>query len=274
MSCPSEEAWFLAELGDVTVNERDAMLAHRQGCAVCRAAHERQRQLLDDLEAAPELQASEHEFVERVMAECATGAASGSSAPAARMRRLLPWATGLLAAAAAVTLALMPAQHEDVGEHMQARGGNAGASVPLSSASADVYLARGATLQRLADATLGTGDRLAVRVVNKTPEKRYFMAFAIDAAGDVHWLFPAYEDATKNPEAPELPAQQEARVLPETVELIAPAEGKLRMVSMLTERRLNVKEVEGRLQSLPKLPLARVFPESQLREWSCTWQNR
>lgn len=270
MSCPTEEAWLLAELGDVTVNTRDAMLAHRQGCAGCRVLHERQKELIGDLEAAPKLELSEAEFVSRVMAECATSGARGLVV--SRSRRVAPWATGFLAAAAAVLLAVLPMRRDEASDQVRARGGNAGAR--LAEASADVYLARGTTLQRLADTTLGTGDRLAVRTVNKSSEKRYFMAFVIDAVGEVHWLFPAYEDAASNPEAPELPAQQEARVLPETVELVAPAAGKLRVVSMLTDRRLNVKEVEGRLQSLPKLPLARVFPESDLREWNCTWRAR
>jgi hypothetical protein len=273
VSCPTEEAWLLAELGDVTVNARDAMLAHRQGCPACREANARQKLLLRDLEAPPTLAVSEDEFVARVMADCAATETRRSTASTTRTRRLLPWATGFLAAAAAVTLAFLPARHEDAGEQVRARGGKAGAPVQVPVASADVYLARGATLQRLGDATLSTGDRLAVRVMNKTPEKHYFMAFVIDAAGDVHWLFPAYDDAAKNPEAPELPAQQEARVLPETVELVAPAEGKLRVVSMLTDRRMNVKEVEARLLSLPSAPLARVFPESNLREWTCTWRK-
>jgi hypothetical protein len=189
-------------------------------------------------------------------------------------RRVLPWATGLLAAAAALLLVFLPRRDQDLSEQLQARGGKVTSSAAIGAASADVYLARGKTLQRLGDAALRSGDRLALRTVNQTASARFFMAFAIDAAGDVHWLFPAYNDAGENPEALELNAHQVARVLPETVELVDPAEGKLRVVSMLSERRLNVKEVEGRLRSLPAAPLDRVFPESTLREWTCMWRAR
>ena len=39
---------MLAELGEVTVNLREAMLAHQRSCAACRMAQERQLLLLDD----------------------------------------------------------------------------------------------------------------------------------------------------------------------------------------------------------------------------------
>jgi hypothetical protein len=56
--------------------------------------------------------------------------------------------------------------------------------------------------------------------------------------------------------------------------LVESAEGALRVVSMLSDRRMNVNEVEGRLLSLPKAPLTRVFPEATLREWNCMWRKR
>jgi hypothetical protein len=273
VNCPSEETWLLAELGDVTVNTRDAMLTHEQDCAACRALRVRLRQLLEDLAVPPPFQVAD-EFVAKVMAGCAADGERSRAARGQAWRRTLPWTGGLLAIAAAFALAWLPAKNDGVDGQLRARGGNQALPLQVGALSADVFLARGKTLQRLGDATLGNGDRLAVRVVNQTSEARFFMAFAIDAAGDVHWLFPAYSNAAENPEASELLAYQAARVLPETVELLGTAEGALRVVSLLSDRRMNVKEVEGRLLSQPKTPLTRMFPESTLREWNCMWRRR
>ncbi len=159
-------------------------------------------------------------------------------------------------------------------DRRQARGGSRERGGAAAVASADVFLARGAILSPLAGAQLHGGDRLAVRVTNKAAQRRFFMAFAIDAKGEVHWVYPAYLDAHTNPEAPALSARQAARMLPETVELADVAEGTLRVVSMVSERRMTVREVEDRLASLPTGALPHVFPESMIREWRCTWQRR
>ena len=107
MKCPSDDVWLIAELGEVTVNARAAMEEHRAQCPACRATYERQRRMLSDLSARPALPGSAEGFVDQVMARCTaeTGAAAASATPAARAR-WLPWAGGLVLAAASRMLLL------------------------------------------------------------------------------------------------------------------------------------------------------------------------
>lgn len=273
MSCPNEQAWLIAELGDVTVNEREALVKHAHSCPVCTVARERQQRLLADLTALPRLGGSAEAFLAGVVARTREAGAVAPAAARSRSTRVL-WPTlAMLSVAAALALVCLPSRDDGVADRIQARGGKAD-KLAERAASADVFVARGKTLASLRDATLHEGDRLAVRILNPSAEPSFLMAFAIDARGDVHWLYPAYSDAASNPESLALGETDAPLVLRETVELDHPAPGMLRVVSLVSRKRMSVLEVEKRLADRPGKPLASMFPESSLREWKCTWSAR
>jgi hypothetical protein len=265
---------LIAELGDATVNEREALLKHAQTCAICAAARARQQSLIADLAAPPRLQESAQDFLAGVVARTTQPRAETAHASRPRTARMLWPGLAVLSVAAALALLCLPSGDRGDTERVQARGGNSGPVAERATASADVFLAEGKTLTSLTAATLHAGDRLAVRFSNPSTQAAYLLAFAIDSRDEVHWIFPAYSDGATNPRSLALAETRAPVMLPETVELDQPAPGALRVVSIVSRSSTTVLEVEKLLAARRGQPLERVFPESSLREWRCTWSAR
>jgi hypothetical protein len=73
----------------------------------------------------------------------------------------------------------------------------------------------------------------------------YLLAFVVDARGTVHWLYPAYTDASEDPASLLLPPRSEDTPLSDTVVLDTPAQGPARLVTVLSREPLHVSDIES-----------------------------
>jgi hypothetical protein len=209
-----------------------------------------------------------------------------------RSRPRLAFATGTLAAAAAAVWLVArphtdarppasgapePSQEPSITGTFTPRGAAAGERTAGDRLSAEILLVREGRLQPLRGAAVRRSDALAVRVTNLSGSDAHVMAFAWDAAGDVHWLYPAYLDARTNPRSVPIAAGARDRLLGDVVQPDAPRAGPLRLVTLVAGRALTVKEVEARLaatpaRTRPTADIAALFPGVIAREWSARWE--
>jgi hypothetical protein len=95
----------------------------------------------------------------------------------------------------------------------------------------------------------------------------YVMVFAVDAAQAVHWIQPAWLDATQDPASVELAHAPAESALPSATVLEAPAPGPLRVITLVSPTPLRVSQIEP-LRG-PDLELARLrarFPDVEAAE--------
>jgi hypothetical protein len=138
---------------------------------------------------------------------------------------------------------------------------------------------RDGRLHALSGRTLSSTDSFAVRYVNPTRQTQYLAAFALDAAGAVHWIFPEYVDAATDPASIALAPSEQERLLPQVVAPDQPAQGPMRVFTLLTREPASVKPIESALRNAPAgVPAAdaliRLYPGALIREWSCSWDVR
>lgn len=142
----------------------------------------------------------------------------------------------------------------------QARGGRAPGGLARRS-GAEILIVRGSVLLGSAPApiardastpgalpppdTLRADDGLAVRVTNlEAGAPVYLLAFAVDAAGATHWLYPAYLDAATDPAAVVVEPGARQKLLGEVTALTDVAPGPVRLVTVLSFEARRVKDVE------------------------------
>jgi hypothetical protein len=288
MSCPSADTLLLDELGELPVNHREAVRAHVDGCRRCLAERTALQATMADLRSS-RADDDGSPFSARVVA----AARSMPQAPRAiprRGRARAPFLTAALAAAIVVAVWLVPRRGADVRPKivdevsdeterpiagtLAARGG------PSSGErlSAEILLVRDGRLLPLAGRAMRKSDALAVRVTNLSDSDMHVMAFAWDAAGDVHWLYPAYLDERTNPRSVPIAAGSKPRLLGDVVQPDAPHAGPLRLVTLFAVSPLTVKDVEARLAQMPArqrrtAEMAALFPGVIAREWSARWEG-
>jgi hypothetical protein len=270
MRCFSNQELVKAELGELTLNQVSSLNGHAAVCYRCAQARQAIRQLTEDL--APSRQPAEDDgFVERVML-----AREIAPRVEAARRRYVPW----FAAAALVLLvagtAKLVADHAGHQESWTARGRRGGANPSLRMPASEVLVMRGSQLLPLSGRSLSPSDAFAVRYVNPTDQTQYLAAFAVDAAGTVHWIFPEYVDATTDPSSIPLASGKDEQLLPQVVAPEKPAPGPMRVVTLTSPAPATVKHVESALRDAPPglsagRALSRLFPNALIREWSCTW---
>jgi hypothetical protein len=273
MRCYSNQALVKAELGELTINQLSTMAEHATACHRCAQARTAIRQLTADLARSPE-PTHDDSFVERVMAARETA----PSTPSARRWRA-PWfaaAAVVLLVAGTVKLVMDHAGHK---ESWTARGRAGGSNASLRTPASEVLLMRGGQLLPLSGQSLSPADAFAVRYVNPTDDTHYLAAFAVDAAGTVHWIFPDYVDAATDPPSIPLAAAKDERLLPQVVAPENPAPGPMRVVTLTSRQPATVKRIEGALREAPPgmsagRTVARLFPNALIREWSCSWNAR
>jgi len=120
---------------------------------------------------------------------------------------------------------------------LRAKGG-----APSPTYTTSYFVSRGGTVARLED-TVRADDALLVAYTNLGPAPaRALAVFAVDARGEVFFLYPAHTDPTRSPSsiAIEPGAQNE---LPDAVRH-AYAPGPLRLVSLFTLAPVSVDEIE------------------------------
>lgn len=265
-ACPTEDELIALLDGEATENRAAALRAHLAGCAQCQRAQAALEALTRAL-AAPVHRAPSPDAVAKIMRRIEVETPTG--APAKKAARRLPWAPlGAIAAAAAVAALWIGARAMNRDHDVfAARGGAASASLQRD---VGVFIHRaGERLEPLAAAEVVTKDTAyAVSYVNLSPAgSAFLMVFAVDAAGEVHWIQPAYLDAADDPGAVALEHAEVDEPLPEAAVFDAPAPGPLRLVSMVCPRPLRVSQIEALAPSaLDLASLHARFPGAVIQE--------
>jgi hypothetical protein len=258
MSCPSDERLFETVDGEPA---DPALLQHVQDCPVCArkaAAFERLRGEVASPQAG---RGRGDDFLAGVMAEVSR------ERPVSSRRRLIASVATVAAVAVAAPLVWMARRPFDDGT-MVARGGPAARA---DAARVSVYVLRGQHLRPLTSGPLDSDDQFVVRWSNPGRKPRYFMVLAQDAAGDIHWLFPAHQDPAQDPRSvPMAPGRVDVRV-EEMAAPDGPAPGPFRVITLVTDEPVAVSQIERRLASAAPDRPARL--PGAVEEWPCQWRG-
>jgi hypothetical protein len=270
MNCPNEKRLVQAELGEVTLNESELLDRHLAGCPRCAQRRNELRQMAADL-ARPSAVAADA-FVAAVMAR------RGTAPVLARIHRPTLVRFAWLSAAAVILLGLGIEIHSRR-EHghndtFAARGRHH--DVQAEQPTTEILAVRGQQLRPIESQPLSNGDAFAVRYVNPGADRYYLAAFALDAAGSVHWIYPEYADGATDPESIPLPTAPQETLLPQVVEPDHPAGGPMQIIALVAQEPVSVKRVEAALREAPSgAPIAqvlgRIIVYPLIREWRSSW---
>jgi len=153
-------------------------------------------------------------------------------------------------AAAAALLGLVPAAWYGTGVHDRFTPRGGGASTSASWLKRQV----GVELHRLdaPEAPFPTGASVVasarwLAVVRNADLQRdgYALVFAVDAAGEIHWLYPAHLSDTADEPSLRIPAATAQRAASEAVELEGAVDGPATFFVVVTAEPRRVSEVEG-----------------------------
>lgn len=93
---------------------------------------------------------------------------------------------------------------------------------------------------------------------------RYLMIFALDAAGEVRWFHPAYEQAGTDPESIPITVTSGDAVLPAVIHH-HPGEGPLELYALFTHGPLRTSSVEAWLSARPARSSSVLAPDGRLQ---------
>lgn len=103
------------------------------------------------------------------------------------------------------------------------------------------------TARPLPGGVVRAGDKLVFRYASGGPDPfGFLMVFAVDAAQDIHWYYPAYETAGSDPASVAIRGDGGAAALPDAIEHPLPA-GPLVFYGVFTRTPLRVVDVERRV---------------------------
>ncbi len=106
----------------------------------------------------------------------------------------------------------------------------------------------GAPRPLVAGARLGPNDGIVVRARNGNRTLTVYLAvFGVDSRGTVHWFTPVWFDPTETPRSIALPPGESVGAPPEAVAPVAPAPGRLRVITLVTREAQDVRQVESLL---------------------------
>lgn len=273
MKCPSEETLLRLQLGEISVNLARSVEGHVALCPACQSLLSSQRQLLEDLAAKDADLEADEAFVQRVLNSCVKATPAHRED---RWGRWIPWTTTFAVAAAAVLCVggylLSGGRHRN--EFAARRAAHSDSSnEEFVEVGAEVLVVHGSTSLPVQGASARPGDGFAIRYWNKTRQTKYLAAFAMDAKGVVHWLYPAYSVAGSEPvSVPLLPS--EARLLDDVVEPDAPEPGEMQVVVIVSTSQLEVKtlDIEVERDGFDAL-IRRISGEASVKQWHCTWSR-
>lgn len=235
VTCPGVDELLRMLDGEVAERRAATLRLHVESCPACGGELRRGQRLLNRI-AAP-LEGTRPADVEGVMRRL------GSRPPPRPAPPRWAVATAALSALAACLLAfvLLPGRGE---EGFQARG-----AVTAEEWTHQVgvnFYAVEPKPRRLERSTPVSRDTPLLGVYRNldTTGPVYLLAFAVDAQGTVHWLYPAYTEATQDPASVLLPTRHEDTPLSETVVLDTPAQGPARLVTVLSREPLHVSDIE------------------------------
>ncbi len=236
--CPKPEELLRLIDGELTENRGSRLRSHLSTCRSC----------------AQELEAQER-LVARIAATVdglpSPGAAQAvlrrlDAAAAPRPRDLPRWRAALLCAGGLATVAALafvalPRGARDGGEFR-----TRGAAVAWTSKVGIEVWALEATPRKLAaGARVAQGTAFVASYSNVDTAPAHLLAFALDGEGEVHWLYPGYEDASTDPAAVRLEPRHVQQALPEAVALEGVPVGPLRIVWIISRGPLRVSSVEA-----------------------------
>jgi hypothetical protein len=153
-------------------------------------------------------------------------------------------------------------------EPFAARGGPSAPSLNrhvgvelLSAGQPPVLLRPGAALRRTTP--------LFARYRNLGEAPAFLLLFAQDAAGELHWLYPAYLSPGDDPRSVALPPSARDTAMAEAVMLEHPAPGPLTVFALVSSEPLRVLDVEQLGAGLlTEARLRARWPEAALTHWT------
>jgi hypothetical protein len=158
--------------------------------------------------------------------------------------RRRPWLLGggVLVLAAAAGILLIPRLSKDQGT-FSPRGGDV---VPWTQkVGAEVFVLDDALVKLEAGARVSPGVALVASYHNVDKAPAYLMVFGRDVRGELHWVYPGFEDAKKDPESVRLLPLQARQVLPDGVALDDLPAGELELLCLITREPLHVSQIEA-----------------------------
>jgi len=166
-----------------------------------------------------------------------------------------PFVVGPLLAVAAVMIAVGVAWRAPAAPaEWTARGGAPGADNPIRHVLLRFGRVSGGRFAALGEgARLGREDVLAAEVGHTGRKPLFLLAFLVDAKGERHWIYPAYELGAAPPSAEPLPVADGPRPLSTMTRIDGPAAGPARLLGIVLPTRESVDFVE----SAPVADLAR-----------------
>lgn len=249
MSCAIDELELIAWLdGETTENRSLALARHAAECADCAVTVAALRRIRHRVKAPEAVDGDE------LLARLAGRLEREAGPPrATRRRRTVTWAVaaGGVSAAAAAALWIVPRIAEPT--DLRARGAPmvlVGQGLSPSRVAATIYRAprgnEGASVLRDGD-VVPASRGLAFRITNRHQFAVHLMLAGVDAAGVVHWFYPAWDDPSSDPEALVIPADTTSMALPDAVVPEGAAPGRMRILTLVSRSSLHVREVERRL---------------------------
>lgn len=268
MTCPKEDVLIALGDGELAESQARAVRAHVEGCSRCRAELAELATLSGDLRAeVPGALGgkSVEAFADDVIAQL--------DRPRTELRRPARWSrwsrwSMALAACVALPLAALAVVkstkpvHPSDGDEFTARGTTSARS---PNGTSRTLLRFGCIVDKSFQpidegAQLDADALLAAEVGNTEGAPRFLLAFLIDALGERHWIYPAYDPGIAPPSSVALPVTSGPRVLSSMVRLDRPAPGPARLVAIVLSKSESVEHVE-------RAPLAELSREKLLSRY-------
>lgn len=234
--CPPAEELLRLVDGELSENRTSLLRAHALHCERCA------RELETGSRLAARIAAPVHGVPSPGAAQALLRRLDAAVAPRPRARAWW-WAVGAgaLAAAMAVTLAVLPRPPRDAGG-FRARG----TAVAWRNRIGVELWALEETPRKLgAGASVAPGTAFVASYTNLDRDAAHLLAFGVDAHGEVHWLYPAFDDPRTDPQSVRLEPLHVQQALPDAVAPEALPPGPLRMISITSRQPLRVSSVEA-----------------------------
>jgi hypothetical protein len=260
------DADFAATLAD-EADEKTRV--HLASCAACASELRSLRDVADALAKPTADDATAAKGItERVMAQIAPAPAKILSFP-------LRSSLAALAAAAAVVLAMgwRSLRHDE----WTARGGAVPSSDSLArKTGVNLYRLEGAHPERIQEgAHLSTHDAFVAGYRSvEAANHAYLACFVVDAANEVHWLYPAFANDEENPVSVALSSNSGETLLPSSVTFPDIAPGPARIVFLRTREPVSIKTLDATSHAeLRAAPLVARFVGAAVDEVNVTFET-
>jgi hypothetical protein len=246
MTCPKDDVLVLLSDGELAESQARTVRAHVEQCTRCRAELAELTTIAGDLRAdVPGALGgkSVEAFADDIVAQL--------DRPRAEPLRPSRWSRWSLMLAACVALplaalAVIRSTRPPV-DDFTARGATSTSSSASSTNRTLLRFGRvvDKSFEPIAEgAQLDADAVLAAEVGNTEGAPRFLLAFMIDALGERHWIYPAYDPGIAPPSSVAVPMTSAPRVLGSMVRLDHPAPGPARLVAIVLPRSESVEHVE------------------------------